>query len=672
MKTTISQLKSADINAVDKLMKRNSRTLGFLTRETLLKGFIKKGGALGVKTSDGQLIGYLLYDVCKHHIRITHLCVAEEFGKRGIARQLVDKLKQTPHLKKSIRLSCRRDFPAHNMWPKLGFIPIDEKNSRSSEEHFLTLWCLTLAEDDQLSLFQAKTSDETLDVIIDAQIFFDLYEADYDKTMPAKSLFSDFLVESISLWITDELFVEIDRGKNRTQRDVSRQRAYRFSKIEYDLNRFEHFEAALRKLLPDDKPNQESDIRQLAKAAASDINIFVTRDDALLNKAESISELTGLQVLSPTELIIQLHELSERQSYMPTRVSGHSLVWRRLNSDAFADFPFNSFLIQGERKGKFREKLNVFLANPNRYECEVLWSQDQAIALRVLTNSANKILSVCFYRSASSDDRLLFERYLIVDTVYKAVERNLSMVKFEKASLTPGLKSDLLMTGFTEHNDSFVRFCFSRCLDRAEVLSEIAILCPESTSNYQNMSDIDLERHCSPLNLGTDQNYFLIPIRSGYAMSLINSYQPADDLFGGNTRVLLRWDHVYYRKKNRHKMLVPPGRILWYVSEREKQIVAVSHLDEVEIGIPQELFKKFKRFGILEWENIYELCDGDLSKEIMALRFSHTFPFRQPVSLEAMRTVFKEDNVGLWLQSPSKIPIETFSKLFQLGYPNQI
>ena len=53
--------------------------------------------------------------------------------------------------------------------------------------------------------------------------------------------------------------------KKRTQRDVSRQRAYRFSKIEYDLNRFEHFEAALRKLLPDDKPNQESDIRQLAK-----------------------------------------------------------------------------------------------------------------------------------------------------------------------------------------------------------------------------------------------------------------------------------------------------------------------------------------------------------------------------------------------------------------------
>ena len=63
MQTTISQLKSTDIDAVDDLMKHNSNTLGFLTRETLLEGFIEKGGALGAKTDDGQLVGYLLYAV---------------------------------------------------------------------------------------------------------------------------------------------------------------------------------------------------------------------------------------------------------------------------------------------------------------------------------------------------------------------------------------------------------------------------------------------------------------------------------------------------------------------------------------------------------------------------------------------------------------------------------
>ncbi len=671
MKTTISQLKSADIDAVDDLMKHNSNTLGFLTREALLEGFIKKGGALGAKTDDGQLVGYLLFAAYPNYFRIAQLCVSENSRGQGIAKRLVESLKDSVTTQKVIKLHCRRDFPADKLWPQLEFVALGEKPGRSKEGHPLTSWCLTLAADDQLSLFQAQTSDDTLDVIIDAQIFFDFDEPDNDKSEPSKALLSDFLIDSLNLRVTDELLNEINRNNDPNQREKSRNRAQNFFPVEPDPRLVKNFDEILRKILPDNRPNQVSDIRQLAKAAASDINIFVTRDDALLNKAESISELTRLQVLSPTQLIIQLHELSERQSYMPTRVSGHSLVWHRLKSDELTYFPFRSFLIPGEKVGKFKEKLNVFLANPNQYECEVLWSQDQAIALRVLTNSANKILAVPFSRISSSADSL-FERYLIVDTVYKAVEKNLSMVKFEKASLTPGLESDLLMMGFTKCNDSFVRFCFSCCLERQKVLSAITGLCPEAIDNYQNMSDIELERHCSPLNLGADQNYFLIPIRPGYAMSLINSHQSADDLFGGNTTVLLRWDNIYYKKKTHHKILVTPARILWYVSRSEKQIVAVSHLDEVEIDTPQELFKKFKRFGILKWKNIYEMCNGDLSKEIMALRFSHTFPFPQPVSLEAMRTVFEEDNVGLGLQSPSKIPVETFRKLFHLGYPNQI
>ncbi len=670
MKTTISQLKSADIDAVDELMKDNSSTLGFLTRETLLEGFIKKEGALGAKTDDGQLMGYLLFAAYPDYFRIAQLCVSEDSRGRGIAKQLFGSLKDSVTTQKVIKLHCRRDFPADKLWPQLGFVALGEKPGRSQARHPLTLWCLTLAEDDQLSLFQAKTSDDTLDVIIDAQIFFDFDEPDSTKSTPSQALLSDFLIDSLNLRVTDELLNEINRNNNPNQRRKSRNRAQNFFPVESDPRLVEKFDEILRKILPDNRPNQESDIRQLAKAAASDINTFVTRDQALLRKAKKIFELTRLQVLSPNELIIQLHELSERQSYTPTRVSGLSLEWRRLKSDELADFPFNSFLIQGERIGKFREKLDVFLAHPNQYECEVLWSKGKAIALRVLANSANKILAVPFSRVSSSADSL-FESYLIVDTVDKAVEKNFSMVKFEQASLTPDLKPGLLKTGFTECNDSFVRFCFSCCLERGEVLSTIARLCPESTSDYHNMSDSELERRCSPLSLGTDPNYFLIPIRPGYAMSLIDSHQSAGDLFGGNIKVLLRWDNIYYKTKTHHKMLKPPARILWYVSGK-KQIVAVSHLDDVEIGTPKVLFKKFKKIGVLDWKHLYEMCGRNTETEIMALRFSHTFPFPQPVSLEAMRTVFKEDNVGLGLQSPLKIPTEIFCKLFHLGYPNQI
>lgn len=673
MKTTISQLTTTDVHAVDELMKHNSKTLGFLTRETLLEGFLNKKGALGAKTDDGQLVGYLLYANYPKYFRIAQLCVSEDFRGQGIAKRLFESLKNSVTTQQVIKLRCRRDFPAHQMWPELGFVPLDERPGRSSAGHHLTLWRFLLAPDDQLSLFQAETSDESLDVVIDAQVFFDFYESDSDKTRPSKALFSDFLIDSFNLWITDELFVEIDRENDPIQREKSRQKAYEFQKVSHNPQSFEHFEGILTKLLPRNSQTQQSDIRQLAKAAASEVKTFVTRDQALLNKAEKIANLTKLRVVSPTALIIQVHESSQRQSYAPDRIAGSNLCWQRLASNDLVDFPFASFLKQGEKKGKFRERVGFFLADPNRYECGLLWSENEIVAIRVLSKNSD-VLITHLARVARSADQSLFGRFLIADTISQAVERNLSIVKFEEISLSlsPNLIPDLIETGFTRSNDSFVRFCFSLCLDRQEALSRIAELSSESTSRYKEMTDLELERCCSPLSLeSTDQNHFLIPIKPGYAMSLVDRGQSGSDLFGGKTNVLLRWDHVYYRRRTHHEILKPPARILWYVSGNQKQLVALSHLDEVEIGSPKTLFRKFKRFGILEWKELYEMCGGNPSKEIMALKFSHTFPLREPVSLSAMKAVFKEDGIGLSLQSPLKIPPERFRKLFQRGYPCQ-
>lgn len=181
------------------------------------------------------------------------------------------------------------------------------------------------------------------------------------------------------------------------------------------------------------------------------------------------------------------------------------------------------------------------------------------------------------------------------------------------------------------------------------------------------MHDIELERYCSPMSLATEQKYFLIPIRPGYAISLVDIHQSAYNLFGGEINVLLRWDNVYYKRKTHHHVLKPPARILWYVSGK-KQIVAVSHLDDVEVGPPKALFRKFKKMGILDWQDLYEMCDSDTEREIMALKFSHTFPFPHPISLAEFRLICEKDGVRPWVQSPLQIPMSTFQELFQIGY----
>ena len=522
-----------------------------------------------------------------------------------------------------------------------------------------------------MELFQAKTSSEALDIIIDANIFFDFDEPDIDKTIPSKALLSDFLVGSLELWITDELLNEINRQDDLEKRKKSQNRAQNFLRIESAPDLFEGFRKRLEEILPSNKPSQRSDIRQLAKAAASNVKTFVTTDGDLLKKSKSICDITGLDVVNPTKLIIQLHELSQGQSYAPDRIAGFNLRWDRLTSSDLTNFPFGS-LLSDERRGKFKEKLQSLIARPNRYKCEFLRSEDDVVALRVLTNSSNQMIVSPLARVALSVNSSLFGRFLIADTLSKSVEKNLNMVKFENSDLTPSLIRELLEMGFMECNNGFVRFCFTCCLSREEVLSIISKLCPEVESVYQGMSDLELEQRCSPLVLdSTDQCYFLIPIIPGYATGLIDRHQSSQELFGGDPNVLLRWDNVYYRKVSHHNMLKAPGRILWYASRNKKQIIAVSSLDEVTIDMTKELFRKFRRFGVLEWRDLYEMCGRDPSKELMALKFSHTFLFRKPVSLDDIRIIYEKNNAGLSLQGPSRVPPEIFHELFQKGYLNQ-
>ena len=668
---TISHLTVANTDEVDALMKSNSATLGFLPKVALSE-YLERGNVLGAMDADNQIVGYLLYGSTPSYFRITHLCVSEQNRGQGIARQLFDALKKKRTTQERIRLSCRRDFPAHELWPNLGFIPIDNRPGRSAEGHLLTIWHYNLTnKEQQLSLFQTRISDDAVDAVIDAQIFFDFDEPNSDKAMPAKALLEDFLVDSLNIWIDDELLVEINRKEDMECRQISKQRSDAYPQIRYDKQKSEEFENRLKDILPSRTHSDESDIRHLSKTAASKASIFITRDTVLQKKSEEIHEMTGLEVVSPEALITQIHEISDRKSYTPVRVSGFEVEWRRLTPEDVISLPFDSFLNPGERKGKLEEKLRAFFAYPRRYECELLYSENKPVSIRVLEKEDNRSLVVHFARVSPSKDSSLFERFSIADTIYRAVSEKIPMVKYLKSDETYRLQSNLTAMGFTEFDDGLVRFCFSECLSKPEALKVITQLSSGSLSTYKKMTPLDLELHCSPVSVAADQGHFLIPIKASYAMSLVDMFQSTQDMFGGKASVLLRWDNVYYRAKSLHNMLKAPARILWYVSGANHQkVVAVSNLDAVEIDTPSALYKEYAKFGVLEWKELYEMCDRNVDADIMVLKFSHTFAFRNPVTLNELRKIFlEEENRNLNVQTPARMDFSTFERVFQLGFP---
>ena len=51
----------------------------------------------------------------------------------------------------------------------------------------------------------------------------------------------------------------------------------------------------------------------------------------------------------------------------------------------------------------------------------------------------------------------------------------------------------------------------------------------------------------------------------------------------------------------------------------------------------------------------------------MALKFSKTFLFKNPVTLDQLRDLYESDNESLVLQSPSTVPFPIVEKLVSLG-----
>ncbi len=665
MQVSISPLLLTDLDSVNSLMMQNTKTLGFLPFRAL-RDFLQNGTVLGATTGkEATLVGYLLYAPYASRIRIVQLCVSDEFRGMNIATRLFNELKNVSNRQCVISLTCRRDFPAHDLWPKLGFIPVEDVIGRSAAGHLLTRWEHKLAEDDQLDLFREKTSNDAIDVAIDAQILFHFNEDSSAESDPSKALLADFLTDLIDIWVTDEIFLEIDRQEDAKLREVSRQHAYRFRTISHNDELAQHYKELLTNILPSTTPSQKSDIGHLAKTAASEVRIFLTRDDGILNLSKEIMATTELRVVSPAQITVELYRSVNRSSYQPNSISGQDLIWRRLIPDEL-DFLLAKFLEPGERKGALRESLFRFVARPDIFDSEILCSRDSNYAIRVMTKGPDT-LTVHLARLARSVDRFLFGRFLVADSIATAADRGMRLVHFEANLLPNELKVCLLETGFVNAGDGYSRICLCRSLSQNEVLREVGQSLPVVLREFQEMSIDEIENRCSPVHITDSGNsYFIVPIKPGYATSLFDRQEASRDLFGGKSNVLMQWENIYYRKNTHHKMLAPPGRILWYESEKRGAITAVSRLDSVEIGNPKYLFRKYKKFGALEWNDLYIMCKNDPETNLMALKFSHTFAFRCPVPLAKLREIEGRYNVPL--QSPRSISSDEFREIFEAGY----
>lgn len=683
MKFEFINNKSNFLNDVIDLGTKNSKTLGFLP-EGGFREHAKKRWIITAHEKN-QLVGYLLFRIVKKNekISITHLCVKDQFRGKRISTQLINCLKNKfKYTHNAIILNCREDYiHASKLWENYGFIPRGRKRSRSETEHYLITWSYHL---NKLDLFNSSPKESSkIKVVLDANILIKLRDNRLTEFEEVKALMADWLIDDVEYHYAQEMYNEIHRDKDKTRTKETKIFLQNFVELKEDKNICKKIENDLKSIFPGNSLNDISDRKQLAEFIASDKKYFITYDKEILKERTSVEDLFNVKIMEPIELILEIDQLLHSDEYSPVRLEDARHESKRVTSSQL-DKLINKFLLKSkhEKRHEFKQAIRDLIQADSKSEIKTIVSlENEELALWGCIISDNKI-TIPIIRTIVSNLAFTLFCQIIREIIEISVKKNLQIIEISDSLLPNNLEEALENFGFILKADRWVKITLQGTINTNELFEKFPIVKDYYSINLnnQNFDDkitktrilYDLERKLYPLKFqDLDIPCYIIPIKPYWASQLFDNYSSIQLLFGAESQKIWNRENVYYRhiKPINEKY---PARILWYVStdkgyERQKSIVACSYLDDVIVDKVKSQFRAFKRFGIYNWGNVYDLAGNDINNEIKALRFSDTEVFRNVITFPKISSIFlSNDRKRNTFASPVEIEKEIFFKIYEL------
>ena len=664
----------------------NRQTLGFLPDGAFTER-AQKGQILAAVEGE-SLLGYLLFFTKKtsHNVELTHLCVADSGRSKGVARALVEHLRSTTRSYYGILLSCRRDFPAFGLWPKLGFVAVNEFDGRAGR---LTRFMLRHPHPSLLDRHEA--SDQRLLAAMDSNIVFDLEYPSREWADEARGLKEDWLAPHLSLRVTEEVLNDINLCGDVASRAASLAAAKSYEVLESDPDLFLKTKIEVEQMLGTPKTERDAaDQRHVARAIASEAAALITRDSSLLGHADEIYAQYGMRVVRPSTLIGNLEELLNEQQYQRERLAGSPITVARIPHgraglvETFSGYP-GAWTHQD-----LTRHLNLCWAAPTRCEVRVVSDQGEsplAIYTVERVDSGTADITMFAVRAKLPLPRLrnTLIRTLLMRITLNALSTRCDTIRISDDIGTVGMGECLVEAGFVRTTSEWSKWALRERITPAgaaakliEKLSLAQRQCPELSELAVRMAGqltveqaAEAEHLLWPLKLtGSGVPNFIVPIKPVWAKHLLDAGLSDRSLFPSDTDLALNPEAVYYRG-SRPKILRAPGRILWYVSDDgtdgTKRIRACSRLTHVEIGPAKDVFRQYERFGIFRWPNVLETAHGDPQDDVMALRISDVERFSRGIGWDVFQAILRRHGVRTNLQSPVEIPEAVFIDIYERG-----
>jgi GNAT superfamily N-acetyltransferase/predicted nucleic acid-binding protein len=669
------------LGRVMSLHRLHSKTLGYLPVGAFEEN--AKGGRILVALTQNSLLGYLLYRVARGRAAIVHLCVSKEARGRGVARLLVERLKNDTKSLEGIGLFCRRDYDINHIWSKFGFEAVSSKAGRGRDGEELTFWWFGHGHEDLFS--RVSESDPARQrVVIDANVFYDIHTRDTLESEDSKSLLADWVQTSIELVITKEMRNEIDKGADEELRRSCRAEATRYITLPADDALFQQLCGELRPHFPEAVTlRDEADLRQVAYSIAGGAPFLVTRDQTLIERAEPLYRRHGLKVLHPAELINHLDSIEREADYKPARIEGSRLRSELLKADALSRV-VEAFKLPEERINDFNKELWHLLSHPRSLVTQLVSdAAERMVLVGAMDRSDPSRLHVPVLRRTDHPLSSTMLRNYLRTCLDSAAKEGRNLVTIHCRGLSRADGQVLREFGFLFCGEMAVKFSlqgiwgvtevarFVDAIQAGQEFSSAKAAIGDSIRELGDSPDVAaasaIERQLWPAKIARSSiPTYIVSIRPEWAQHFFDTELGSQLLFGLRDDLHLGVEGVYYRSAENNNLTVP-GRVLWYVSkgdgEGSMSVKACSQLEEVVEGKPKDLFRRFQRLGIYEWKDVYSAAKNEIANDISVFRFRMTERFRTPVDKKALAAL------GLLgpFMSPRKISDAQFEAIFRMG-----
>ncbi|WP_204106834.1 MULTISPECIES: GNAT family N-acetyltransferase [Spirulina sp. CCY15215] len=696
--------RSPYLETVINLGDANSDTLGFLAKGAFINN-AAKGNIVVVINTQGECIGYILYNYNRSRdlFKLVHLCIDRNCRSRGIARQCIEYLKYMARNTRGIELTCRRDFRLDRMWSTFGFVPEIEKDAKTPGK-INTVWRFDFQTPQLLSMLLDLHLESNLGVIIDFSILFELVSENIENSKESKALLADWLQDILKLGFVNEIFDCINIIDNEEERKKYRNFTANLTNFPFEETKYISEYQKLREFFCSQNVEiNNNKIKYIAQTLASDVSFLVTRDLQILNLANTLYQQFKISIKSPTDLIIQLTEFQENQEYQPIRLAGLTdLRQEKLTNDKIDDFS-NIFWFQEqdrhETKSQFQQKMRRFVIEKDKFESVIIKDSSGFLMLIVYDRSDEDELEIPMIRVGKGNEILIktIMKHSIFQTISTAVKEDRKFTRITDLSISPIVLQLIQEDHFLQVGNSWIKANFKMADTANNLGSNIIYLITQTNRDYEifqqfgeilKTASLDkkdtnilfmMEKFLHPMKIiDAEIPNFIIPIQPFWAENLFDKKLAEQTLnFFSKPEITINREAVYYKKN-----YVPPhrncinGRILWYVTKNDKDrgytnisaIRACSHLEEVVVGKPRELYKRFRNLGVFEEKNVLEIEKGNEDTEIMAIRFSNTELFDRCIFHDELQKLSQQvSNKNISVVGTSEIPKELFAIIYKLG-----